>query len=176
VGRSPSHGEVGPRGIVAIGVLATLTMDAAFVGMSRLGGSSFASDKVGPDVVGRWAAGLGRGRFRHDDIAQEPRVHGEVALGLATHYLTGVALSGAYSALLRGCSVRPNVLTALGFGAASTLLPLLVLHPSYGYGCCARRTADAARITRIIFIGHATFGVGIGVWSAALRKAGGSTA
>lgn len=161
---------------VAVGVLATLTMDAAFVGMSGLGGASFASDKTGPDLVGRWAAGLARGRMRHDDIAEEPHVPGEVALGLATHYLTGIALSGTYSALLRGCGLRPTMLTALGFGAASAALPLLILHPSYGYGCCAHRTAEAARIAKIIFLGHVAFGAGIGVWSAALRRARRSTA
>lgn len=167
MGRSPSH-----RDIVAVGVLATLTMDAAFAAMSGLGGASFASDKTGPDLVGRWAAGLAGGRLRHDDIAEEPHIPGEVAMGLATHYLTGVALSGTYFTLLRRCGLRPNMLLALGFGAASTLLPLLILHPSYGYGCCARRTAEAARIARIIFIGHVAFGAGIGVWSAALRKVG----
>ena len=171
MGRSASLGDS-----LAVGVLATLTMDAAFVAMDRLGGPPWRSDKTAPDLVGRWAAGLARGRFRHDDIALGPRVPGEVALGLATHYLTGVALSWLYFTLLRRCGLKPSLPLAVGFGAASTLLPLLVLHPSYGYGCCARRTGESARIEKIIFSGHVVFGAGIGVWSAVLRRARRSTA
>ena len=56
---------------VCVGVLATLTMDVAFVAASRLGGAAFTSDKIGPELVGRWAVGLARGRLRHDDIETE---------------------------------------------------------------------------------------------------------
>ena len=38
---------------VTVGILATLSMDAFFVAVSRLGGERFTSDMVGPDLVGR---------------------------------------------------------------------------------------------------------------------------
>ena len=56
-----------PAGVPA-GVLATITMDVAMVAAGVLGGSAFTSDRLGPDMIGRWAAGLLRGRWRHDDI------------------------------------------------------------------------------------------------------------
>ena len=46
-----------PAGVPA-GVLATITMDVAMVAAERLGGSAFTSDRLGPDMIGRWAAGL----------------------------------------------------------------------------------------------------------------------
>ena len=78
-----------PAGVPA-GVLATVTMDVAMVAAGSLGGSAFTSDRLGPDMIGRWAAGLLRGRWRRGDISREPAQRGELALGLATHYVTGV--------------------------------------------------------------------------------------
>ena len=43
---------------VAGGVVATVTMDAAMVLAATLAPSAFASDRIGPEVIGRWAAGL----------------------------------------------------------------------------------------------------------------------
>ena len=108
---------------VTVGVLATLSMDAFFVAASRLGGERFTSDMVGPDLVGRWAAGLVRGQYRHRDITQEPPQAGEVALGMAVHYLTGIILTQAYLGALRRAGVRPSVPSATAFGIASALLP-----------------------------------------------------
>src|SRR5512135_3113227 len=78
------------------GVLATITMDVAMVAASSLGGKAFTSDRLGPEIIGRWAAGLLRGRWRRADISREPAQRGELALGLATHYVTGVALTQAF--------------------------------------------------------------------------------
>ena len=44
----------------ATGVAATVTMDVAMVLAARLAPGVLASDKIGLEVVGRWAAGLGR--------------------------------------------------------------------------------------------------------------------
>jgi hypothetical protein len=40
-------------------------MDVAMVAAARYGGDTFASDRLGPEVIGRWAAGLLRGRWHH---------------------------------------------------------------------------------------------------------------
>ena len=103
---------------VTVGVLATLSMDAFFLAASQLGGARFTSDKVGLELVGRWAGGLARGRLRHTDMAAEPALHGEAALGLAVHYLTGITLTQAYYEALRSGGRRPGVPSATVFGAA----------------------------------------------------------
>lgn len=177
MGSSEDTGHAPPASIsagIVAGMLATATMDAAMVLASRLSAEAFASDKIGPEVIGRWAGGLGRGRWRRADadIGAEPKLRGELAIGLATHYLTGISLTEAYFVLLRRGGLRPGPVKAVVFGLATSVLPLLVLYPSMGYGCCARRSDDAARLVRIMLVGHAAFGAGIGLWPAFSRGRG----
>jgi hypothetical protein len=156
-----------------VGVLATLTMDAAFLSASRLGGAAFTSDKIGLELVGRWAAGLARGRLTHSDMEAEDAVRGEAAVGLAVHYLTGVTLTQLYYELLRvGGSRKGSLAAASAYGAATALLPLLVMYPSWGLGPFALRSDEAARLARIMLFGHTVFGAGIGLWTALLRGRG----
>lgn len=164
ISRSPVAG-------LPVGVLATVTMDAAMVLASRFGTGAFASDKIGLEVIGRWVGGLGRGRWRHADITAEPRQRGELAMGLATHYVTGIVLTQSYFLLLRRAGLRPDMAKATAFGLATGVLPLLFMFPSMGYGCCGLRSGDASRLVRVMLVGHTAFGVGIGLWSS-LRSGG----
>jgi len=151
-----------PAGVPA-GTLATITMDLAMVAAARFGGAAFGSDRLGPDVIGRWAYGLMHGRWRHADIRNEPAPRGEIALGILTHYATGIILTQAYLELSRRRGGRPGLLGGTAFGIASAALPLLILFPSLGYGWFGLRTGDAARVDRIMLLGHAAFGIGIGL-------------
>ena len=147
------------------GVLATITMDAVMVAAASLGGSAFASDRLGLDMIGRWAGGLLRGRWRHDDIRRAPARRGELGLGLLTHYGTGVVLTQAFLLLPRRGSRRPGFAAGTAYGIATAVLPLLVMFPSMGYGWVGLRSGDAARLGRIMLVGHIAFGVGIGLWA-----------
>jgi hypothetical protein len=153
-----------PAGVPA-GVLATITMDAAIVAASYLGGRAFTSRRTDVDVIGRWAADLLRGRCRHDDITSEPPRRGEVALGLLTHYGTGIILTQAFVLLPRRGDRRPSFLGGTAFGIATAVLPLVILFPSMGYGWFGLRSGEAARIDRIMLVGHTAFGIGIGLWA-----------
>jgi hypothetical protein len=161
----PAGVPVGVLAGVPVGVLATLTMDVAMVAASRLGRGAFASDRLDPNLIGRWAAGLLRGRWRHADIRNEPARRGELGLGILTHYATGVFLAHAFLLLRRRGSARPSFLAATGYGAATAVLPLLVLYPSLGYGPFGLRSGEAPRLARIMLLGHVAFGAGIGVWA-----------
>jgi hypothetical protein len=154
----------------AIGVLATVTMDCAFVVAARLRPGVLDPPETGPDLVGRWAHGVVGGRLRHDDIASEPRVPGEIGIGLATHYLTGVGLTALYRVLSKKGAAEGGMPAAIGWGVATGALPCLILYPSYGYGCCARRTGKSARIVGVMLMGHTVFGAGIGFWSRVLLR------
>jgi hypothetical protein len=153
---------------VSVGVLATVSMDAVFAAASQIGGARFTSDKVGLEIVGRWAAGLACGRFAHDDMAAEPALRGEAVLGLAVHYVTGISLTAAYYELLRRGGRKPRLVSATAFGAATALLPLLVMYPSWGLGPFALRSGEASRLVRIMLLGHTAFGTAIGVWTTLL--------
>jgi hypothetical protein len=153
-----------PAGVPA-GVLATITMDSAMVAASYIGGSAFSSDRLGVNVIGRWAADLLRGRWRHDDIRSEPARRGELGLGLLTHYVTGIILTGVFLLLPRRRHERPSFAAGTAFGIATAALPLLVLFPSLGYGWLGFRSGEAVRLNRIMLLGHTAFGVGIGLWA-----------
>ncbi|MGZ6270175.1 MAG: DUF2938 family protein [Candidatus Limnocylindrales bacterium] len=153
-----------PAGVPA-GVLATITMDGAMVAASRFGGSAFTSDHLGPDVIGRWAADLVRGRWRHGDITSEPARRGELGLGILTHYGTGIILTQAFLLLPRRANGRPSFPGGMAFGIATAALPLLVLFPSLGYGWFGLQSGEAARLERIMLLGHTTCGVGLGLWA-----------
>jgi hypothetical protein len=144
-------------------VLATITMDAAIVAAGRLGGRAFSSDRLDVDVVGRWAAGLVRGRFRHGDITSEPAQRGELGLGLLMHSGTGIIPTQAFLLLTRRGDGRTSLAAATAFGIGTAVFPLLVMFPSMGYGWFGLRSGDAARIDRIMLLGHTAFGVGIGL-------------
>ena len=161
--------RVHPAAGVAGGVFATVTMDAAMVLAARLAPEAFASDKISPEMIGRWAAGLARGRWRHEDVSAETLVRGELWIGLAAHYLTGVTLTQFYLAVAGRGGRRPGVSAAIAYGVATGVLPLLLMYPSMGYGCCGRRSGDARRIVRAMFLGHVAFGAGIGAWKATRR-------
>jgi hypothetical protein len=157
---------------IAVGTLATVTMDVAMVAAAKLASSAFASEKNSPEAIGRWAAGLCRGRWRSRDVSAETPVRGELWLGLAAHYLTGVALTEVYLTAVRGGGRRPGVAGATAYGIATAVLPLLLMYPSMGYGCCGRRSGDARRLVSSMLLGHAAFGAGIGLWAAATRRTG----
>jgi hypothetical protein len=160
-----------PAGVPA-GVLATITMDVAIVAAGSLGGRAFTSKRTDVDVIGRWAAGLLRGRWRHGDITSEPARRGEIGLGLLTHYGTGIILTQAFLLLPRRGNGRPSFAAATAYGIATAVLPLLVLFPSMGYGWFGLHSGEAARINRIMLLGHTAFGVGIGLWAPRFAQRG----
>ena len=157
---------------VPAGVLATVTMDAAMVAASYVGGSAFSSDRLDVDMIGRWAADLVRGRWRHDDITGEPARRGEFALGMLTHYATGVMLTQAFLLAPRRGYGRQALAAGTAFGIATAVLPLLLMFPSMGYGVCGLRSGDAARLNRIMLLGHTAFGVGMGLWAPRFAQRG----
>jgi hypothetical protein len=140
-------------------------MDLALVGAARYGRGAFTSERLSPQVIGRWAAGFASCRWRHDDIMAEPPARGELALGIATHYATGIALTEGFLILPRRRGGQPSFLAAMGYGIATAVLPLLILFPSLGYGWFGRRSGEAARLTRTMLVGHAAFGIGIALWA-----------
>jgi hypothetical protein len=84
---------------------------------------------------------------------------------MLTHYGTGVVLTQAFLLLPRRGNGRPTFAAGTAYGIATAALPLLVVFPSMGYGWLGLRSGDAARLVRIMLLGHVAFGIGIGVWA-----------
>jgi hypothetical protein len=147
-------------------------MDASMVLASRLAPDVLATEKLDVNLIGRWVGGLGRGVREGEDITEAPAVPGEVALGLATHYMTGIALTQLYLSSLRRLGVQSSLVKATAFGVATAALPLLVMFPSMGYGLGGRRSTDARRMRAVMLLGHTAFGVGIGLCTAVYQTQG----
>ena len=93
-------------------------------------------------------------------------MRGELWIGLAAHYLTGITLTTAYLEAARRSGRRPGFADGTAYGLATAVLPLLIMYPSMGYGWCGLRSGDARRLGCSMLLGHAAFGAGIGLWAA----------
>ena len=117
-----------------VGILATVTMDVVAVIALRLGIAGGGPRRTGPDLIGRWIAYLLRGKFRHTDILQTPPLRGELVLGLAAHYSIGIVLTLVYLGLLVVAHATPTALSAILYGTATTVFPLVSHVPITGDG------------------------------------------
>jgi hypothetical protein len=141
-----------------IGIGATVILDLWIAMGSRLMGIS------GPDwaMVGRWVGHMPLGRFVHDNIYQAPSVRGELALGWAVHYATGVIYGWLLVVLwgvewLREPSLLPPVLLLWLFLVA----PYFVMMPGMGGGVAASKSKhpNIERVKSVV--GHSVFGLGM---------------
>jgi hypothetical protein len=119
---------------------------------------------------GRWIGYMRRGRFSHEDLAGEPPLPHEEQLGAIAHCVIGMGLTVGYLSLLRLRHAEPRVSTALAYGSATTVLPWLIVQPAHGLGWFGLRSDQPGAVIRTNLLGHAIFGLGIGVWALALAS------
>lgn len=145
------------------GIVGAVLMDITETLAARVGLTS----GVNVALVGRWALGLARGRWAHADIAQSPARAGEVPMGWAFHFLVG----GGGVALLYGAFVQQAGLIepthhlwgGVMFGAATSLLPWLLLLPAFGWGRFGRRGPRGSNAVLASTVSHLPYGLGVGV-------------
>jgi hypothetical protein len=152
--------------IVAIGTGATLAYDLWTVVRRRWLAMPL------PDWrrIGRWLAGLPRGRFVLAPDGDTPPVRGEAAVGWGFHYAVGIAFAAALVALAgAGWLQAPTLAPALAVGVATSAAPFVVLQPGLGIGLFARRAARPWIVRLHTLLGHAMFGVGLHLTALAWR-------
>jgi hypothetical protein len=150
-----------------IGVIATILADLWQQLLKRGAGLPIANWRL----IGRWVAGMPRGRFVHRSIAAAAPVAGESAIGWIFHYLVGVAYAGLYLAIVRlWPGVGPGLFGALAFGLATLAAPWLVMQPALGFGVMAWRLPNRWAMTAVTVNTHLVFGLGLyaGVLAAGL--------
>lgn len=141
-----------------IGAGATAIMDLWIVARQRLLGVP-AADYA---LMGRWFAGLARGRFRHERIAASPPVPGERLIGWTAHYLTGIAFAAVLLAIWGvAWAQRPSLGPALIVGLGSVAAPFLLMQPGMGAGIAASRSPRPAAARLQTVVTHAIFGLGL---------------
>ncbi len=142
---------------VAIGAGATVVMDMWLLLLKRLNvpGLNFA-------LLGRWAGHMLRGRVAHQSIAQAEPVPFELALGWATHYLTGVGFAVLLQAIAGASWVQaPTLLPAVAFGLGTVIFPWFVMQPAMGAGIASSRTKTPVLNCFRNLVNHAVFGFGL---------------
>lgn len=150
-----------------IGVIATILADLWQQLLKRGAGLPIANWRL----IGRWVAGMPRGRFVHRSIAAAAPVAGESAIGWIFHYLVGIAYADLYLAIVRlWPGVGPGLFGALVFGLATLGAPWFVMQPALGFGAMARRLPNWRAMTAVTASTHLMFGLGLnaGVLAASL--------
>ena len=113
-------------------------------------------------MLGRWCGHWSKGVWFHSSIQNASAVRGEKLWGWMLHYLAGIALAAALAGLVGPQWFRdPTLLPALCWGAATVLLPWLVLQPALGAGLAAARTPRPWHSRAISLATHIVFGFGL---------------
>lgn len=143
------------------GIVGAVLMDITESIAARIGLTS----GVNVALVGRWALGLTRGQWRHGDIARSPERLGEVRAGWAFHYLVGGGVALMYAAFVRYAGLNVPTQHLWGgvmFGAATSLLPWLVLLPAFGWGWFGRHGPPGSNALLASAVSHIPYGLGVG--------------
>ena len=144
-------------GVVA-GVLGTVVMDLGNFLLSRAGVIS----RIHMGMLGRWAGGWTRGRFRYGHPSEMEEIANEVLYGFVTHYSIGVGLAVSYVLgwdLLVGGPASP--LWAVAYGVATTVAPWFLTYPSVGFGALGMRSPEGLKAPISSLVNHLFFGLGI---------------
>ena len=145
------------------GIVGAVLMDIVETLAARVGLTS----GVSVALVGRWALGLLRGQWAHADIARSPERPDEVRAGWVFHFLVGgggVALLYATFVHAAGITMPTHHLWGgVIFGAATSLLPWLLLLPAFGWGWFGRRGPRGSNALLASTVSHIPYGLGVGV-------------
>jgi hypothetical protein len=154
-------------GAVLVGLGATLLIDLWALFLRR----AFGIPSLSYCLLGRWLLHMPAGTLVHRSIAAaRPKPH-ECALGWVAHYLIGTAFALGFVLLGSGRWLeRPTLWPAVAFGAATTLVPYLVMQPSFGLGVAASKTPNPGRARLKSLATHTVFGVGLYLWALLLSQ------
>jgi hypothetical protein len=150
---------------VLVGLGATLLIDLWALFLRR----GFDIPSLNYCLLGRWLLHMPSGTIVHSSIAAARQKPHECTLGWVAHYLIGTALALAFVLLATGSWLEhPTPLPALAFGVATTLVPYLVMQPSFGLGIAASKTPNPLRARLKSLMTHTVFGIGLYLWAVLL--------
>ena len=140
------------------GIGATVTMDLWALSIKRM----FNIPSLNWAMVGRWLGGMASAKFRHSNIAEAPQIKGELFIGWAAHYMTGI-LFAATLVLIVGVDwlLQPTLTPALLFGLASVIFPFFLMQPGMGAGVAASKSPKPNQARFRSLLAHSVFGLGL---------------
>lgn len=146
-----------PLRTVAVGIGATAVMDLWLQLLKARG-----IPMLNFALLGRWVGHMPRGRWAHPGIAKAAPVRGELTLGWAAHYATGIAFASLLVALVGPAWLHtPSPAPALCVGIGTVVLPLFVMQPAMGAGFASSRTATPVLNVLKSLANHTVFGLGL---------------
>ena len=148
--------------IILMGTFATFFMDVTARLLIR---SKIVRPTIEPQVVGRWALYMLKGKFVHKDIRLIPALKYEIPAAFLSHYLIGTVLAGIYFYLeLIVPAIRSQAWASLIFGVTTSLFPWLWLYPAIGIGYLASKSKNQSDYIILSIINHLNFGIGLTIW------------
>ena len=154
-------------GATLVGLGATLLIDLWALFLRR----GFNISSLSYCLLGRWLLHMPGGTIVHRSIGAAPQKPHECTLGWVAHYLIGTAFALVFVLLASGSWLeRPTLLPALAFGVATTLVPYLVMQPSFGLGFAASKTPSPNQARLKSLMTHTVFGVGLYIWALLLSQ------
>lgn len=155
-------------GAVLVGLGATLLIDLWAVLLKH----GFNIPSLNYCLLGRWLLHMPGGTIVHRSIAAAEQKPHECALGWVAHYLIGTAFAVVFVLLASESWLeRPTLWPAVAFGAATTLVPYLIMQPSFGLGFAASKTPKPNQARLKSLMTHTVFGIGLYIWAQLLSQA-----
>lgn len=146
---------------ILIGLGATLTFDLWALFLKR----AFQITPSDICLVGRWLRTMPEGIFRHSNIRSAPQKGKECMIGWAAHYMIGTAFAITFVALVGDNWLQqPRLIPALLFGVVTVLAPFCIMHPAFGLGFAAAKTANPLQARVRSLLNHTAFGCGLYVF------------
>lgn len=143
--------------MLLVGVGATLLMDLWSLLLRCLGVRT-----LDYAMLGRWCGHWINGIWFHQSIQDSAAVCGEKVCGWALHYLTGIAFAVVLVYLVGPQWIgEPALVPALSWGAATVLLPWLLLQPALGAGVAAAKSPRPWFSRAVSLATHVVFGFGL---------------
>jgi DUF2938 family protein len=143
---------------ILIGIGASLVLDLWTAFLKRV----FGIQGLSYPMVGRWLGHITKGRFVHDSIGKSEPVRGEVVIGWAAHFASGILFAAILLGLVGIDWVRqPTVLPALLLGLATVVVPFFVMQPGLGAGIAASRMPNPNVARMRSLMAHAVLGLGL---------------
>lgn len=141
-----------------VGVAATVMLDAMQLLMKQI----FGWPATNWGIIGRWAAGLPKGKLVNTEIGKSPQVENELTLGWLVHYGVGIAYGAIYLFLVyQVFGTTPGFVSAMIFGLGSVAVTWFMMEPILGAGVMGANTPDPM-VTRLHDLGsHLGFGLGL---------------
>jgi len=145
------------------GFVGSVFMDITETRMAKIGISS----GVTGAYIGRWASGLIKGVFFHQNILNSVPVQNEIRIGQVFHFVVGGGVVALFYPLFLEFATfnEPfnHLLSATVFGLITSVLPWFILMPSFGWGLFGSNAPQGARPVISPVLSHIPYGFGIGL-------------